>query len=328
MLKDLVKKLRMAQSVVLSTHRHCDGDGLGAQLALYHGLNKLGLKTRLLNVDRPAQKYAFLGFSDILEVFDPGKTELDPTDLAIILDTNDQRLVEPLFSDLQRHCGEVIFVDHHPVLAKGPIPTSGSIIDITAASTGELSYKLLKLLNVDFDALIARALYTSLVFDTQLFRYVKATASSHLIAADLLKYERAPEEVHRHLFASYTVEKMRSLMKALSYVEYFNGDQLAFIPFRLQPGDVLDRDESGDVIDQVMNIGTVEVAALLREDGPKQFKLSLRSRGTVEVLSLAESFGGGGHRYASGAHLKGDFPQLRDQLLKSLQALISNGKPT
>lgn len=325
MLKSIAEKIRKTSRVILSTHRHCDGDGLGAQIALLHGLKKLGIDMRVVNVDFPAKKYSFLGTHRWVEVFQSGSTVLDGVQLALLLDTNDGRLVEPLYSELQKRDIETLFIDHHPVLEKGPSPTRGSVIDISAASTGELCYNLLKELGVELDADIARALYTSLIFDTRLFRYVKAAPASHLMAAELLRYERDPEDIHRWLFAYYTVPKMNALMRALARVEYFADDRVAFIPFphsEHSTPEGLERDESADIIDQVMNIASIEVAALLREDGPGLFKLSLRSRGTLEVLSLAESFGGGGHRYASGAHLKGDFNALRGELLEKLEKLV------
>jgi phosphoesterase RecJ-like protein len=324
MLTEMAQKLLSARSVVLSTHRHCDGDGLGAQLALYHGLKKAGKTVRVLNVDPPPKKYAFLDTDKLIEVFGQGAKPLEPTDLALILDTNDGRLVEPLFTELKNKCKETLFIDHHPVLIQGPAPTVGSLIDIAAASTGELCFHLLRILKIPLDASIARALYTSVVFDTQLFRYVKSHPSSHLMAAELLAFEREPELVHRKLFANYTVEKLAFLTRSLTEVEYLAEDRIAFIPVRAAAflGGGLDRDESGDIIDTVINIGTVEIAALLREDGPGLFKLSLRSKGTVEVLSLAEKFGGGGHRYASGAHLKGEFSEIRESLIKCLHQLV------
>jgi phosphoesterase RecJ-like protein len=326
MLKVMIEKLRAARSVVLSTHRQCDGDGLGAQIAFFHALRKLGKDARIINVDRPSKKYAFLEIDRWVDVYVPGSPSFEHADLALIMDTNDGRLVEPLFSELKSRCKEVCFIDHHPVLAKGPPPTPGSIIDVSAASTGELCFRILQEMGVELDAQIARALYTSVVFDTQLFRFVKSHPASHLMAAELLKYEREPEEVHRKLFANYSVEKLQFLLRALGNAEYFASDRIAFIPLRAaefaHQRDGLDRDESGDVIDQIMNVGSVEVAALLREDGPSSFKLSLRSRGTVEVLSIAETFGGGGHRYASGAYLRGNFEELRATLLRALEELV------
>lgn len=326
MLNAMFQKITAAQSVVLSTHRQCDGDGLGAQIALFHALRKIGKDVRIINVDRPPKKYAFLEISRWIDIFIPGATQIESTDLALIMDTNDGRLVEPLFTELIATCREVCFIDHHPVLEKGPKPTPGSMIDVSAASTGEICFKLIQKLGIPLDAQIARALYTSVVFDTQLFRFVKSDPGSHLMAAELLKFERQPEEVHRCLFANYTVSKMSFLLHALGNVEYLANDRIAFIPLRASEisfqNDGLDRDESGDVIDQVMNIGTIEVAALLREDGPNSFKLSLRSRGSIEVLSIAEGFGGGGHHFASGAYLTGQFEELRTQLVLALEALV------
>ncbi len=325
MLKNLAEKLRSAHSVVLSTHRQCDGDGLGAQIALFHGLRKLGKAVRIVNVDRPSRKYSYLETDRWIDVFVPAVVKIEATDFALILDTNDGRLVEPLFSELQKSCREVLFIDHHPLLTKGPQPTSGSIIDISAASTGELCYQLLQLLGVELDATIARAIYTSVVFDTQLFRFVKSAPQTHLICADLLKYERHPEEVHRHLFATYTVEKMMFLARAVSNVEYLANERIAFIPLRAEdftPKSGLDRDESGDIIDQIMNIGSIEIAALLREDGPNTYKLSLRSRGKIEVLTLAESFDGGGHSFASGAYIIGRFDDLRFRIINALEEMV------
>ncbi len=325
MINELVQKLLAARSVVLSTHRNCDGDGIGSQLALLHGLKKLGKSVRILNVDLPAKKYQFLKTEKWIQAYDRTHDELQPTDLALILDTNDWRLVEPLFGELRKKCGEVLFIDHHPILKTGPEPTAGSWIDVDAASTGELCYRLLKALfterNLEFDSEISRALYTSIVFDTQLFRYVRSAPNSHLIAADLLKFERHPEEVHHHLFATYTVEKMVFLTRALAGIEYRAEGKLAFIRLDREALRGLQPDDSADVIDMVMNIESIEIAALLREDGPGEFKLSLRSKGRVPVLPVAESFGGGGHRNAAGAYIKnaGDFGILREELLTALE---------
>jgi bifunctional oligoribonuclease and PAP phosphatase NrnA len=329
MLNPLLEKLKNANSIVLSTHRNCDGDGLGGQLALLHGLKKLGKSVRILNVDCPARKYDFLGTDQWVHVHEPGSPDLQPSDVGLILDTNDGRLLEPLFSELKSKCRDLYFVDHHPILAQGPAPTPGSLIDTSSASTGQLCYRILKGLGVEFDAEIARALYTSIVFDTQLFRFVRSAPESHLIAAELLHYEREPEEIHRRLFATYSVAKMGFLAKALSRVEYHSDSRLAFVALGREDfaptnegGSGFERDDSGDVIDLVMNIDRLEVAALLREDAPGRFKLSLRSKGTLPVQALAESFGGGGHRNASGAYIEGSFEPLRKKILEELGQML------
>jgi phosphoesterase RecJ-like protein len=326
MLKNLAQKLLSAKTVVLSTHRHCDGDGLGAEMALFHALSRLGKNVRILHLDPPAKKYEFLATQDIIEIFNEASTPLEKIDLALIFDTNDRRLIEPLFSRVQRAASEVIFLDHHPVLKQGPEPTPGSIIDTAAASTGEMTYRLLQEMGAPLTPQIARALYTSVVFDTQLFRYVKSDPRSHLMAADLLLYERSPEEIHRKLFATYTVEKMLFLGRALAHVEYSTDNRIAFVPIATEDfkKSGLERDESGDVIDLVMNVESVEAAALAREDSPGHYKLSFRSKGRVPVLPLAEKFGGGGHTYAAGAHVTQSLEEIRTQVMGEFQLLLKS----
>ena len=321
MLESLVHRLKSAQSVVLSTHRHCDGDGLGAQLALFYGLRQLGKQVSILNPDAPPKKYAFLGTDRLVGVF---SGVVPSCDLALIFDTNDRRLVEPLIGPLEAAASSVLFIDHHPVLRNGPAPTAGSFIDVSAASTGEIAWRLLQALGVQMNADIARALYTSVVFDTQLFRYVKSDPRSHLMAAELLRWERNPEAVHRALFATYTIEKMGFLARALSSVEYICEGRVAFIAVSARDAlaSGLDPDETADIIDLVMNIESVEAGALLREDAAGVFKLSLRSKGGVQVLPLAEMFNGGGHPFAAGAYLRGDGATFRSLLLERMTLLV------
>lgn len=316
----LVRRIKSAQSILLSTHKQCDGDGLGALLALYHGLRKSGKQVRVMLVDACPRKYAFLEPEKYLEVFEAPHQPLVQTDLTLIFDTNDRRLVEPLYSELHKTCHEILFVDHHPVLNQGPEPTAGSYIETRAASTGEISYFILKGLGIRMDERIAQALYTSIAFDTQLFKFVKNSVNSHLIAAEMLMHINNAEDIHRHLFATHTMGKVAFLSKVLGQIEYHGGNQVAVL--RLSDADLrdhqLDMDDSRDVIDMIMNVNTLQAAALFREDAPNEYKLSLRSKGDIEVLGIAEAFQGGGHMFAAGAYLKGEYTELKAKVVQML----------
>jgi phosphoesterase RecJ-like protein len=229
-------------------------------------------------------------------------------------------MVDPLYAELEKHCREILFVDHHPVLNQGPEPTPGSFIDTRAASTGEISYFLIKGLGIRLDENIARALYTSIAFDTQLFRYVKSSPTSHLICAELLEYERNPEEIHQCLFSTHTIGKVAFLSKVLSQIEFFGNGSVAVLKLRSQDLDDhdLEMDDSRDVIDMIMNINSLQAAALFREEAPNTYKLSLRSKGKIEILGVAESFQGGGHLFAAGALLHGKYQDLKLQVVNQL----------
>lgn len=316
----LVRRIKSAQSVLLSTHKQCDGDGLGALLALYHGLRKAGKEVRVMLVDACPKKYFFLEPEKHLEVFEGPHKPLSQVDLTLIFDTNDRRLVEPLYGDLQKHCREILFVDHHPVLAQGPEPTAGSYIETRAASTGEISYFIIKGLGIRIDERIAQALYTSIAFDTQVFKFVKNSVNSHLIAAEMLMHINNAEEIHRHLFATHTAGKVAFLSKVLGQIEYFGEGQVAVL--KLKDADLkdhnLDMDDSRDVIDMLMNVNTLQAAALFREDAPNEYKLSLRSKGGLEVLGIAEHFHGGGHMFAAGAYIREEYSVIKNKVVQML----------
>lgn len=324
----LARRIRAAQSILLTTHKQCDGDGLGALLALYHGLRKTGKKVRALLVDAVPKKYFFLEPEKHLEVFSNPHAPIEPTDLTLIFDTNDRRLVEPLFQPLQSSCREILFVDHHPVLNQGPEPTAGSFIETRAASTGEISFFLLKSLGIRLDERIAQALYTSISFDTQLFKFVKNSVNSHLIAAELLMHINNAEEIHRFLFSTHTIEKVSFLSKVLGQVEYFGDGQVAVLKLQESTLDEhkLDMDDSRDVIDMLMNIHSLQAAALFREDAKNEYKLSLRSKGRIEVLGVAEAVGGGGHMFAAGAYIHGEYNEIKEKVVQLLLTRLDSSE--
>lgn len=321
---ELGELISKANSIVLTTHRQCDGDGLGGEIALFHALKKISKDVRILNVDGTPAKYSFLLPQGQIQYFEEEHEALQTTDLGIVLDTNDERMLEPLYPVLNSKCHQLVYLDHHPLLKSGPQPTEASVIDTTAASTGELVFDLLNIMNIQLDENISRAIYASIVFDTQIFRYIRSSPRSHEICAELLKFEKAPDVVHRNLFGTYTVEKMSFLSTALSQIEYYCDGRLAIL--RLNDDELIKHgmipDESRDIIDFIMNIASLEAAALFREDGQDEFKLSMRSKGSIEVLGVAEAFAGGGHLYAAGSFVKGDYNKIKAKVLKLLQGRI------
>ncbi len=317
MLKTITDAIKNAQTILLTTHKQCDGDGLGAQLGIYHALKSIGKDVRVLNVDSTPTKYRFLKPDDHIQYFDGHFDPIKPTDIALVFDTNDKRLLAPLYSELEKKCKNIFFIDHHPVLKAGPEPTPGSLINTEAASTGEIAFDIVKSLNIPLNRDIARAIYTSIAFDTQLFRYMRNSYRSHEIAAELLKHEKEPSLIHRQMFGNYTAKKLKYLSKVLSEMEFFYDDRLVFLQIKAdeltQIG--LDPEDTRDLVDMMMNIETIEVGALIRENNDGSFKVSLRSKGPVEVNSLAESLDGGGHNFSAGASTRLNGDDLRLQII-------------
>ena len=152
--------------------------------------------------------------------------------------------------------------------------------------------------------------------------------NSHLIAAELLMHINNAEEIHRHLFATHTIGKVAFLAKVLGQIEYFGAGQVAVLKLRAKDlaDHNLDMDDSRDVIDMLMNVNTLQAAALFREDAPDEYKLSLRSKGRLEVLGIAEMFQGGGHMFASGASIQGKYEEIKTKVVQLLIDRLDSSK--
>jgi phosphoesterase RecJ-like protein len=321
----LLKRINEAKTIVLSTHTQPDGDGLGSQVALYYALKKIGKEVRIVNVDQASKKYDFLNTKQIIENFKMLSQPIAKTDLTLIFDTNDPELLLGLWTELNKKSSSIAFIDHHPILDRYPLKIEDHLINTEASSTGEITFDLIKTLQIPLDAQIAMPLYTSIVFDTNYFRYIRGSPTPHLIAAELLRHNIDPQKVHRSLFGNHSPTKLKFVGAMLGSVEYELGGRLACV--RVRKHDIekegLEIDETRDVIDMIMNVETIEAAVLFREDGPNEFKISFRSKGAFNVDALAQSLGGGGHKFASGAYIQSSYQEIKSKVTKGFEDIFS-----
>ena len=253
----------------------------------------------------------------------------DLYDLAIIFDTHEIKMLNELPPFLLSHCKKVIFVDHHQPqktgqeLAKAlhPLPVSLYLWP-EAASTGELAYGILceLLEEKDWNTQVARSLYTSIVFDTKMYRYIRNSPRSHEIVARLLKWPIESHQIHDRLFGNQSVRKIAFLSSILKKLEYFYDHQVVFV--FISQKDLQDFSlqihESKSIIELLMDIEPVEVAVTLTEQANGFFKMSLRSKGKVSVFSICQHFQGGGHLYAAGALLRENLEDIKPQILQQI----------
>lgn len=321
----MIDRIKAAKSLILSTHAQPDGDGLGSQLALYWALRKMGKNVRIINVDDTPRKYEFLDTHHTIEKLSTLKTPMASADLALVFDTNDPELLGKLWGELKKHCPHIAFVDHHPALERFPLTPQDHLLDIQASSTGQIVFDLIKTLQVPLDSQIALPLYTSIVFDTNYFRYIRGSPTPHLIAAELLRHDIEPQKVHRYLFGNHSPNKLKFLSQILGLVEYELDGRLACVRVRRSDMNALklEMDETRDIIDMVMNVESIEAAVLFREEDKDRFKLSFRSKGLFAVNQLAESLGGGGHHFASGASIHAPYADIKAKVLKGFEKLFA-----
>ena len=255
------------------------------------------------HIDEIALRYSFLT-DGMQKTFFHGPEEknlLKDCDLLIVLDTHQGDLCNPLFDTACDLNKSIIFIDHH-LTQKTNLKNCNYFVDPNAASTGEIVYNLIEKLNITITKQIAKALYSSLTFDTQAFKLTRNSYRSHLIASELVKYDINTESIQRALFANWTIEKMSFLAILINQSKNYKNGKVIGITISKKGLEQhhLEGDDVNDLLDLFTLIKSVEFCYCIREIDSAYYKISFRSIGNNQAFELAELFSGGGH----GAHMQ------------------------
>lgn len=308
-----------AQKIILATHRNSDGDGIGSLAALYGALKNLNKQVCFAPVDEVPKRYSYM-LENVEICTNPNELKAD---LLIILDTNQGELCNPLYQNCITQNCKVLFIDHHVDNTK-PHPLVFRIVNLEAASTGEIVFDVIKKMNVPINDFIAAALYSSLTFDTQAFKLVKNSSRSHFIAGELAGYKINTEGIQRALFAHWTPEKMLFLSELIHSAKYYSKNQVVGLTVSLQQLEKykLEGDDVNDIIDMFTLIPTVKFAYFIRQASASEYKISFRSALNDYAYTVATQLGGGGHKSSAGTWLKADsFLSLEEKIKSELRLL-------
>ena len=245
-------------------------------------------------------------------------------DLIIIVDTNSQVQL-PGFIEFLNKCRTgktVLVIDHH-------ITNDGlgdvQLIDSTAAATGEIIYELIKFAGWDITKEIAEALFVAISTDTGWFRFSNADSRLYRNAADLLDVGVNPAQIYRQMYQNFTAKRMKLLSLVLSRIELHFDDRVATQYIMRDDFDKTGTSgpDTENLIDECQRIASVDAAAMFVELKDGGFRCSLRSKGTIDVRKIAQSYGGGGHTMASGVNLPGPLDNARQIVLDAMKQQLT-----
>ena len=321
-LKDIKKIIIEANKIGITFHTSPDGDAIGSTLGLLNGLRELGKDVYVISKDSVPENLMFLPGSE--EINGETTEPKEGTDLVIVLDCGN---VERISANLSDFSGMIINIDHHVSNDKyGFI----NYVDTEAAATAEVVFLLLKEMGYEFSVKeeilerIGRCLYTSLVTDTGSFRHSNVTKRTHEIAGILIGVGVNNSMIYNNLFDNRSINKLNLMGYAFQNAKlYFDGkvvvvalDSDSISKFNAE------KEDTSDIIGNLLSIKTVEVAVLLKEV-EEGVKASLRSKYDFDVRKIAEIFGGGGHIKASGLMQKGVMLEIaKDNILRAIEREI------
>jgi phosphoesterase RecJ-like protein len=310
---DVATLIRSKKTFVLTTHVNPDGDGLGAQSAMYVALKRLGKTVYVVNHDPLPPRYTFLPFAKAY----PQSDKIPAHDVCIVMDAGDfSRIREGV---RREEFKTLINIDHH---YSNNHYGDYNLVMPKAAATGEVVYRLIKQLKVKIDKSIAESIYVSVLTDTGGFRNSNTTPDVLRLAAELMEKGADGSAVNHKIFAGISKEAMELNRVSLGKIRLFDAGKIGTMTLsqaEFKKTGAVD-DDTENLVNQIRKIDSVKISAFLKERMDGKIKLSLRSDDAkVNVADVAKAFQGGGHAYAAGAILAGPLKSALQKVLKVCQ---------
>lgn len=313
--EEFLQAIEKAAVVGIACHIHPDGDCLGAMMALRHILTRMGKEVHAFAVKKDLpESYSFLpGIEEVEE-----EAAVQP-DTFISLDCPNVRRLG-VFKNLFENSKTKINLDHH---SDNEMFADINIVVEEVSSTSEIVFWLLKSCRIDIDFETALSLYVGIVTDTGRFQYSNTFPSTFEAAKELVESGVKPVEVFRKVYENVRPEVLKLLGIVLERVRSRNGfywsylEKSDFSSLNVSPS------ETENFIDYIRSIRGVKVAALLKssDENSARWKVSMRSRGSVNVQKLCAVFGGGGHPEASGCEIEGSREEVVERIFEEYSRL-------
>jgi phosphoesterase RecJ-like protein len=309
MLGEVLKNIQGRDRFVLTSHARPDGDAVGSALACCQIVRAMGKQADVVLRDGVPRIYQPLPFAD--QVLQAEKVNGN-YDAVIVLECDS--IQRTRLEGLENHF--LISIDHH---FSGRPFAHVNWIDPRAVATGEMVYKLARAAGVKITPEIASCLYTAVLTDTGSFMFEGTNEHTFALARELVLAGANPARCARNVYFGHSTEKMRLLGAALSNLH--REGPLAWIWItrdQMEHAAAKEEDCEG-IVNYALSIQDVEVAAFFRELPDGRYRVSLRSKGQLNVASVAERFGGGGHNCASGCSLEGPLSVAVARILAQLR---------
>ena len=316
MYEKLFAEIQKAERIAILSHVPPDGDALGSMLALYEALRNIGKQVDAYTHEVPAT-YTFMPGLDALKK-EPQSTAYD---LVILVDCADVRMLGP-FLPIYESAGMTASIDHH-------ISNSGNgkvnVLDFEASSAAQIVLSVLEAGNLPITVSMATNLYVGISTDTGNFCYSNVNARTFEDVARLMRFGADLTFAANNLYKRRTLLKTRLFGQAIQNLELFAQGRLAVMVIDHPDFEALGSSELDyeGVIDFARDVDTVEVAVLMRRARENRYKISLRSKNGVDVNAIAQHFGGGGHKQASGCMIRGTQQEVRDALIAEISKVLS-----
>jgi bifunctional oligoribonuclease and PAP phosphatase NrnA len=313
--QQIVEAIRSRQRFVLSSHARPDGDSIGSQLAMAYALKAIGKEVVVVNADpAPAPLMAFPGVPEIVIA---SKVEGD-FDAAIIMECSN--LARTGVSGLERFF--VINIDHHPGNSNyGQI----NWFDASAAACGEMVFTLVRALGVPLSVEIATHVYLAILTDTGSFHYSSISPRSFDICRETVEAGVDPVLVARNVYDSNNMGRLKLFGAVLSAMQIDSTGHIAivYLDHEMARAAGGTYEDTEGLINLPLTVKEIQAVVFFKQDEGDQYRVSMRSKGEIDIGAVAKQFGGGGHKNAAGCSVTGPIDALQKLFVERIEEAVS-----
>ena len=326
--QEMIAALSGCHHVLVTTHVKPDGDAVGTAAAMAMGLRKMGIAAEVLLLSHAPRKHAFVFSENAIVLHDaekgwPAGLDLSRFDTLLVVDTGTWSQLPGLKEKLAGWNGPKLVIDHHLTQESW---ADRKLVMTDAAAAGEIVAELLDRWGIPLDKPMAAALYLAIVTDTGWFQFSNTRPYTLRLAARLMEYGVDTDRMYQSIYQNERSQRLALQTQAQQSLELLEGGRLAVM--RIARDDFARTGASVGETEQLINIplqvASVEVSVLLVEQpdgGP--IRVSLRSKGTVDVSRFAEGFGGGGHARAAGLKMSGPLADVERKIVEAMRLRLA-----
>lgn len=303
--------LKKHNNYIILTHASPDGDTLGSAYALYYALNEIGKTACVVCPDVIPQKYDYFA---------------RPTDhvsrenaTVVAVDVADVRLLGSLEEEFG---GQIdLCIDHHISNTRF---AKNLYLDDSAAATAESIYELIMQMRVNINDITAKAIYTGIATDTGCFKYSNVTDKTHIIAAKLYEFQIDAAEINRLMFDTKSKKLLQLEKMVLDAAEFHFEDRCILLPVtaEMQAETGCSGTELEGIAVISRSVEGVKAGITVKQTGDSDFKVSLRTYPPLDASAICKKLGGGGHKAAAGASVKGNLEEVKAKVLDAVGSAL------
>lgn len=293
----VAQELERATNIFVAAHIMPDGDCIGSALALGLALREKGKAVTLCLDDKVPETFSYLkGFEELKPRLPEG------AEVFVFVDGSDHTRYGRAYDPERIGARMSINIDHHVTSEQF---ATVNLVDVSAASTAEIVYRLIRRLGAPLTPEIAQALLTGIVTDTLGFRTVATTPDTLERATELMREGGSITEIIDRVYNRRSFNSLRLLGYAIEHAKLDGPVIWSMVGKQTLHQYGINGNGTGGIVNMLLSVADARVAFFVTERDDGRVDVGLRSRAETDVSGIAYRLGGGGHKQASGALLAG-----------------------